>query len=136
MNPKTSHKMLAKNIYTLCFAVAGVKAFSPLPPDMQHPVITPPMDWDGMELDLLAALPAQQAKVDPWPVGIIPTSCHQTPWNDTHFFDSVDMAAFSVTYEDCFAPWIICRHTQSHDPIEKVVEYFGRMPLGLRENVK
>ena len=129
--------MFKMKITTILLLVAGAAGFSALPPEMQHPVITPALDWGGaMEQDLLAALPARQSKIEPWPAGIIPTSCHMTPWNDTHFFESADIAAYSVTYEDCFAPWLICRHKDSQDPIERVVEYFGRLPIGLRENVK
>ncbi|EEH09528.1 hypothetical protein HCBG_03065 [Histoplasma capsulatum G186AR] len=45
---------------------------------------------------------------------------------------------YNVTYSDCLDqdPWAICRCNDAQQSLDKMVEYFGRVPAGLRSRVR
>ncbi|KAH7310775.1 hypothetical protein B0I35DRAFT_489586 [Stachybotrys elegans] len=47
-----------------------------------------------------------------------------------------DVESFNVFYNDCDAPWIMCRHRGSNVSKQQMIETFGRLPLGVREHVR
>ncbi|KAH7309840.1 hypothetical protein B0I35DRAFT_328090, partial [Stachybotrys elegans] len=47
-----------------------------------------------------------------------------------------DVDTFSVYYNDCEAPWIMCRHKDSSVSKQQIIDTFGRLPVGIREHVR
>ncbi|KAL9016325.1 MAG: hypothetical protein Q9185_006338 [Variospora sp. 1 TL-2023] len=47
-----------------------------------------------------------------------------------------DIKVYSVNYEDCLSPWIICYHKDSQTPFPTVLDRFGRIPIGARQFVR
>ncbi|KAI1404742.1 hypothetical protein F4819DRAFT_483239 [Hypoxylon fuscum] len=98
------------------------------------PAISPPFDYEGsIEKGLQESLPLTQFTIDYFSHGEIPQDCKDRAKDH---YNASDFEVFSVTYEDCGQPWIMCRLKSANVSADTMATTFGQMPLGMREFVK
>ena len=74
-------------------------------------VITDGYDFGAMDKQLLEYLPTKSYTQYQWHPGYIPGGCKNS--TKTYHYNPQDIEVYTVTYEDCEDPWVICRHKDS-----------------------
>lgn len=100
---------------------------------LANPAISPSLGYLAENLTQHLDFPAW--KIQEWDPGYIPAAC-AVQLAAHRNLSATDIEVYNVTYEDCSAPWIMCRHEESPSPIATIVESFGRVPVGLRQHVR
>ena len=72
--------------------------------------------------------------VTKWGPGWISSDCKS--FAITRNFSISDIETYSVLYDDCASPWILCHHKHSPDPPAHFFENFGRIPVHARSYVR
>ncbi|GAB0138510.1 hypothetical protein EsDP_00006745 [Epichloe bromicola] len=98
------------------------------------PAINPGTDWQTRETGLLNNLPPVGSRRDYWAEEWIPTSCKEKT-KDYHK-DPADITVWDAHYDDCSAPWTMCRHKDCSSSEDELTEYFGRVPIHMRQWVR
>lgn len=86
--------------------------------------------------DYAKHLPKHEAEIKSWQnerPDAIPRYCYDNVKGSD--LDPNDVEVFDVTYDDCFAAWIMCRHKDAPWSIDRLAESFGRLPVRAREHV-
>lgn len=83
---------------------------------------------------LVEYLPLPTATVVRWSPGWIPVDCQSVAYAKKFF--EIDIEVYDVHYTDCDAPWILCRHKDSPNPISYLIDRFGRVPVRSRSYVR
>ncbi|KAI0883894.1 uncharacterized protein GGS22DRAFT_195054 [Annulohypoxylon maeteangense] len=99
------------------------------------PSIKPPIDYNGViEQGLMDNLPPTPSQIKFLSRNKFPEDCMNHAKENNRGPDEFEV--FEVYYEDCHAPWIMCRLKDTHVNATTMAEMFGRMPLGMREYIK
>ncbi|KAI9874913.1 MAG: hypothetical protein M1830_009135 [Pleopsidium flavum] len=69
-----------------------------------------------------------------WGPGWIPQDCKQMTLDAK--LNPADVETYTVHYDDCGDPWILCRHKDSPSPLTNLIDRFGRLPVQTREWVR
>ncbi|KAF6217414.1 hypothetical protein HO133_006930 [Letharia lupina] len=112
----------------------------------------PPLETglDYLQKGLLEYLGPVKSSYKKWTPGWIPSDCKTMTVNANLSVAHVE--TFSVQYEDvgtsvnvAFSeisnqcpndPWLLCRHIDSPDPLENMIDLFGRVPVRARQWVR
>ncbi|KAI1408249.1 hypothetical protein F5Y13DRAFT_112537 [Hypoxylon sp. FL1857] len=126
--------VLLLGLWLLTVALAtdnGTSAATDDEPDAL-PAISPPYDFNGaIEPGLQEYLNPTSNLLVPLPGGMMPEYCMNEAQENG--YGPTDIEAFEVYYEDCRVPWTMCRLKDSKIDACTMAEYFGKMPLGMRE---
>ncbi|KAL4881635.1 hypothetical protein BJY04DRAFT_218079 [Aspergillus karnatakaensis] len=69
-----------------------------------------------------------------WEAGLIPADCKSIAEGEG--LNATDFEVWDIFYDDCEDGWTYCRHKDSADPIETLVDTFGRVPARMRSWVR
>lgn len=96
----------------------------------------PPLheNLDYLEAGLKAHLQSPPYQVTEWNPGWIAEDCKSIAENEN--LNPADVKTYSVKYDDCSAPWILCRHKDSPSPVGNLFDRMGRLPVGTRQFVR
>ena len=83
---------------------------------------------------LVAHLPGKPAHYSTWNPGWIPQDCSNIIF--TANLSNTDVDVYNVQYEDCSTPWIICRHKDSPNSLEQLLDTFSQVPVRARQFVR
>lgn len=75
-----------------------------------------------------------QRHVEKWKPGWIPSDCKSIA--ERQNYSVADIETYSVKYDDCASPWILCHHKHSPDPLGNFFDNFGRIPVKARSYVR
>lgn len=86
---------------------------------------------DYLHQGLVDHLPSPAGQYSKWQPGWIPQDCKHMLHVKNLTADNIEV--WTAKYDDCDAPWIICRHKDSLNPLAEVLEHFGRIPVRSRQ---
>ncbi|KAI0835486.1 hypothetical protein F5Y06DRAFT_306235 [Hypoxylon sp. FL0890] len=99
------------------------------------PAISPPYDFDGaIEPDLLQHLNSTRNELLFFPTGMMPEYCMNVAKDNG--YGPADIEAFNIFYSDCALPWTVCRLNHSKVDAYTMAEFFGKIPLSMREFIR
>ena len=104
---------------------------------LDKPIIDPkfPNGLSSLNPKLMEAYPTTAiADHTQWPDGWIPAWCKKTAQSEK--YSPFDVETFSVRYEDCDDPWIMCRIKNHTITQEDMIDTFGRIPARMRSYIK
>ncbi|KAI0112352.1 hypothetical protein F4776DRAFT_352275 [Hypoxylon sp. NC0597] len=127
--------LLALGPFILAYATENDTATAtPDKPD-SIPAISPPYNFnDAIEPGLQENLNATSNYLVFLPAGQMPEYC-MTEAKESGY-GPADIQAFEVHYDDCHIPWVMCRLGTSKVDACTMAEFFGKMPLSMREFVR
>ncbi|KAI2472217.1 hypothetical protein F4781DRAFT_438438 [Annulohypoxylon bovei var. microspora] len=106
----------------------------PSKPDLL-PTIEPPFDFNNIiEKGLSDNLEPTKYHINFLTDNRIPTECMNYAKERNHGPDEFEI--FEIYYEDCHAPWVMCRLKEAKVNATTIAEVFGKMPLGMREFIR
>lgn len=114
-------------------AILGALSFSSLALSQRltKPALESSLDY--LKAGFLQNLPITTATHREWN-GWIPTDCETI--TQAAGLNPADVSTFSVHYADCCDPWHLCRHKDSNDTLEVLIESFGQVPVHMRQWVR
>jgi len=89
---------------------------------------------DYLHDGLVAHLPLATGTFFQWPPGWIPQDCKDIAHKKN--LTAIDVEVYSVHYDDCDTPWILCRHKDSLNPVGYMIDRFGRVPVRSRSYIR
>lgn len=92
-------------------------------------------DLNYLKDELIAHMPATNATALQWEGGWLPKDC-QDQMVGKYNVSASDIEVYNVTFDDCSAPWIMCRSKDSQQPVEELILDFSRIPVRARSYVK
>ncbi|KAK3331803.1 hypothetical protein B0T19DRAFT_438686 [Cercophora scortea] len=99
---------------------------------LEKPIISPPFpDNRVQEKDLQKELKPKRWVSMKWHSGYLPRMCLQHAE-----INHVDPSKFEVRYvyfEDCVAPWPVCRHVNAKESWRTILQTLGKVPVGMRQ---
>ncbi|KAI1140932.1 hypothetical protein F5Y05DRAFT_292430 [Hypoxylon sp. FL0543] len=99
------------------------------------PAISPPYDFNGaIESGLLEHLTSASHMAVTLPAGKMPEHCMNVAKENG--YSHSDIEAVQVWYGDCDYPWFFCRLKDSKIQPSTITEFFGKLPIGMRELVR
>ncbi|OJJ07852.1 hypothetical protein ASPVEDRAFT_66052 [Aspergillus versicolor CBS 583.65] len=120
--------MLTKSAF-LAAALAAIPASAAL----DKPALTPDLDYllDGNTANLPQNGGAHWGK---WEDGLMPEDCKSIA--EGQDLNPADFEVYDVFYDDCQDAWSFCRHKDSPEDLETLVNTFGRVPVRMRSWVR
>ena len=91
-------------------------------------------DLNYLHAGLVAHLPPQAGTYSKWDPGWIPADCKAII--ESKQLSATDVQVYSVHYNDCNTPWIMCRHKASLNPLLELIDHFSRVPVRSRQWVR
>lgn len=79
-------------------------------------------------------LPTTKYRIEKWGPGWTNQRCKARTEKANETATKID--TYNVFYDDCSTPWVLCRHTDSPDPLDNLVGNLGRMPVRARSYIK
>ncbi|KAK7753047.1 hypothetical protein SLS62_004997 [Diatrype stigma] len=124
MHPAVSILALA----TASFVCSSSVAWNP-----NKPFVFGYTELHRQKADLLRELPARGSSTTNWQAGWIPEYCYNEAL--AYGLEPSDFEVKDVLYDDCSAPWSICRHKEARqeESWEYVIDILGRLPVGMRQ---
>ncbi|OTA97535.1 hypothetical protein M434DRAFT_65490 [Hypoxylon sp. CO27-5] len=127
--------LLALEPFILAYATENNTAAATTDKPDTIPAISPPYNFnDIIEPGLQEHLNATSNHLVFLPAGQIPEYCMNEAKENG--YGSADIEAFEAHYDDCHIPWVMCRLKTSKIDACTIAEFFGKMPLGMREFVR
>lgn len=117
--------------YTVLYLLGQLAALT-FAADLQKDPLTSNLNY--LHDDLVAHLPLPTGTFFKWPAGWIPGDCQEIVYSKNLL--EIDLEVYSVHYDDCDAPWILCRHKDSPNPVGYMIDRFGRVPVRARSYVR
>ncbi|KAL2127563.1 hypothetical protein VTI74DRAFT_10555 [Chaetomium olivicolor] len=100
---------------------------------IDKPAVKPAFSNAKQERHLHKELPQVSWRQEPWESGYLPEACVSDAQNTG--FDPADFEAVEAWYDDCDASWTICRHKKADESWDYILDTWGKIPVGLRQNV-
>ncbi|KAJ1323990.1 hypothetical protein MN608_10049 [Microdochium nivale] len=116
-----------KSLLALVPVITGVAAQS-------KQVISPELSRNQIYDRIMNHMPPTQSHWDQWGAGWIFADCANFARERGQ--NPADYEVFNVHYTDCSEPWIMCRHRSSKVDQIRMIDYFGRLPVRVRQHVK
>ncbi|KAL3474083.1 hypothetical protein BJX99DRAFT_248533 [Aspergillus californicus] len=69
-----------------------------------------------------------------WEDGLMPADCKSIA--ESQGLNPTDFEVWDIFYDDCQDGWSFCRHKESSDTFETLVDTFGRIPVRMRSWVR
>ncbi|OTA62601.1 hypothetical protein K449DRAFT_464727 [Hypoxylon sp. EC38] len=127
--------LLALGLFILAYATENNTAAATTDKPDTIPAISPPYNFnDIIEPGLQEHLNATSNHVVFLPAGQMPEYCMDEAKENG--YGPADIEAFEAHYDDCHIPWVMCRLKTSKIDACTIAEFFGKMPLGMREFVR
>ncbi|KAL4798403.1 hypothetical protein BDV19DRAFT_356946 [Aspergillus venezuelensis] len=112
---------------------AVLAAVAPANAQLDKPALTDNLDYllDGN----VANLPSNGGPYwGKWEDGLIPADCKSIA--ESQGLNPTDFEVYDIFFDDCQDGWSFCRHKDSSDSFETLVDTFGRMPVRMRSWVR
>ncbi|KAM7210515.1 hypothetical protein V8F06_014103 [Rhypophila decipiens] len=100
-------------------------------PILTKPPIKPPFSEAIQDKDLRSELQSHQYHYDEWNEYWIPQHCLSEAEYNQLSGDDFDIR--TVWYDDCAAPWVVCRHRLARENWETILTTFSQVPVGMRQ---
>ncbi|KAL2871414.1 uncharacterized protein BJX67DRAFT_377189 [Aspergillus lucknowensis] len=116
------------------FIVAALAALSPArAADLDKPALTSNLDYllEGNVNNLPSNGGPYWGK---WEAGLMPADCKSIA--EDQGLNPTDFEVWDIFFNDCQDGWSFCRHKDSADSFETLVDTFGRMPVRMRSWVR
>jgi len=103
---------------------------------LDHPAINPPFPggMSALGQGLLDHASPPPSRSEPWPQGWIPQDVKDRAVAEN--LSATDIETTNVYYADCDTPWIISRHKNAALNFAQMVQYFGIIPVRMRQTVR
>jgi len=101
-------------------------ALAPRSDEINMPSIQPPFSEEVQDKHFRAVLPYQRWRLKDWGPAWIPKNCLEEAQNNQ--FSPSDFTVRDVWFEDCSAPWTICRHKDSKEQWDLIINVFSPSP--------
>ncbi|KAL3462369.1 hypothetical protein BJX64DRAFT_141726 [Aspergillus heterothallicus] len=115
------------------FLAVALAALTPANATLDKPALTDNLDYllDGN----VANLPSNGGPYwGKWETGLMPADCKSIA--ESQGLDPTDFEVWDIFYDDCQDGWSFCRHKDSSDSFETLVDTFGRIPVRMRSWVR
>ncbi|KAL8996868.1 MAG: hypothetical protein Q9169_003720 [Polycauliona sp. 2 TL-2023] len=89
---------------------------------------------DKLKSGLLNNLKVTQSTREKFRAGWMPEVCKDVAIKEKK--NPADFQIWKVKYNDCSEPWIMCYHRNSNQPLDALVNTFGRLPIHTRDFVR
>ncbi|KAK0622672.1 hypothetical protein B0T14DRAFT_428841 [Immersiella caudata] len=97
------------------------------------PSVDPPFSEEYQDKRFRAILPSQRYRLHDWSPAWMPKHCLEEA--QTNHFSPSDFLVRDVWFEDCTAPWTICRHKASKESWDTILDTLSQVPVGMRSYV-
>ncbi|KAM7197428.1 hypothetical protein V8F20_006573 [Naviculisporaceae sp. PSN 640] len=120
---------------SLCANIPLPRSYNLLPssqaPELSKPGIKPPFSEAAQERDLRTEMPHHTWHHEDWSEYWIPEHClEEAEYNN---LSGDDFEVRTVRYDDCAAPWVVCRHRLARDEWDTILSTLGQVPVGMRQ---
>ncbi|KAF2124155.1 hypothetical protein P153DRAFT_390702 [Dothidotthia symphoricarpi CBS 119687] len=97
---------------------------------LDKPTVQPP----AVNLDEYLQLPSFPYEVTPWDNGKINYACKKIFTTEDYKLEDIEM--FHVTYDDCYMPWVMCRHKDAQHTMNSTAHAIASIPVGMRQYLR
>ncbi|KAJ0413155.1 hypothetical protein BJY00DRAFT_306519 [Aspergillus carlsbadensis] len=114
------------NIYV--FLAAALAALTSAQATLDKPALTPNLVY--LNSGNFANLPFPRGqRWSRWQAGLMPADCKSIA--ESRGLNPTDFEVWDLFYSDCQDPWSVCRHRNSTNSLETLIDTFSRVPVGM-----
>ncbi|KAL4786972.1 hypothetical protein BJX76DRAFT_319673 [Aspergillus varians] len=120
-------------MYKSVFFIATLAALSPAQAALDKPALTNDLDYllEGNTNNLPQNGGPYWGK---WDDDLIPADCKSIA--ESEDLNPADFEVYDIFYDDCADGWSFCRHKNSSNDLEVLVNTFGRVPVRMRSWIR
>ncbi|KAL8850095.1 MAG: hypothetical protein Q9221_004956 [Calogaya cf. arnoldii] len=91
-------------------------------------------ELDNLQQGLINNLKVTPSTREKFKAGWMPKTCMDIANKEKK--NPTDFQVWKVKYNDCSEPWIMCYHKDSNQPLDDLINTFGRLPVHTRDFVR